>query len=589
MKLELLAPAGSPASLRAAVEAGADSVYMGALWNARMRARNFTMDELEKAIAYCRKRKVKSYIVLNTLLFDNELAPVSEYIKRVYEAGADAFIVQDLGAARLVREIAPDMELHASTQMSLHNSAFAKILKDSGFTRAVLAREISAEQAGKIKMASKIETEVFAHGALCYSYSGKCLFSYVQTERSGNRGACAQLCRLPWRLFCNGKEVKTGYLTSTKDLNVIDRIPAMIAFGIDCVKIEGRLKDANYVTAIVSAYRKAIDSVPYPDLSPYTSRGYTRGYLFGDARKEKLTNPDGIGYSGTKVGEVVKTGAGGALIRLSAALSQGDSIRASRSGKIIEVFRIYDKNGNEIKIAKNECILKIKTLKPRDTIFKVERAYIEDSFLSSFKPEKVRTAKPFAITSEKLNLPAIPKLFFADTHEDVLKTSSGSVCVVPFDKGFVELAARNGIQFAIDTPRVVFDSEMDYVLKKIESFKQYKPFAFVVSELSLVSDYPTIISHYANITNSLSAAEWVKYGNVIGIIASIELPKSRAEALGFIHYNGKMIELMISENDLFRELEVPKNSNCELVDPNGNHFSIKIRNGRTVIEKKISF
>lgn len=582
--LELLAPVGSPASLKAAVLAGADSVYMGSLWNARMRARNFSKEELAQAIAYCRKEGVKSYITLNTLIFESELKLVEDYIKFVYEYGADALIVQDLAAAAIAREIAPELELHASTQMSTHNSRTASKLKSLGFKRLILARELSLQQAESIRKNAGIEVEVFCHGALCYSYSGRCLLSKFQTGRSGNRGMCAHLCRLPWRVYCSGKETKRGYLTSTKDLSTIESVPEIAKSSIDCIKIEGRLKDAGYVRTVVSAYRKAIDTGKMDDLSKLTARTYTQGYLFGKARTEKLTNPAGQAFSGARIGEVVSVSQQGARVRLTNTLKIGDSLRTKRSGKILEIYRIYE-NEQEVPQSSRECLLKIKTLKKGDVLLKVERAEIEDSFLKEVIPMRVRNPSAFTRPSP-LKFQRFPELFYAQNKGGIFEAPKESACVLPWhsiDDEALSLAKRRGLKLVIDTPRIAFDEELPSIDEKMRELAETKPLAFMASDPSLVGEYPTILSTYANLCNSLAALEWSKFGNVKAVVASTEIEKKNAEAIGFIPYSGDMLELMISENDLLKEMELPANSEAELVDPKGNKFQVKKRFGRTIV------
>ena len=587
MRTELLAPVGSPASLRAAVEAGADAVYLGAMWNARMRARNFTMDELARAFVYCRKNGVRAYVTVNTLMFENEIAQVADYIKQVYEFGANALLVQDLGVAAIAREVAPEIELHASTQLSTHNSKTAGILKKMGFKRAVLARELSIEQAKKIRENSGIDVEVFAHGALCYSYSGKCLFSQIQTGRSGNRGVCAQLCRMPWKLYCDGKEIKKGYLTSTKDLCTVNRAQEIQEAGICSIKLEGRLKGAEYVGAMVRAYRKALDNGEPADLGKLTSRGYTEGYLFGAANTEKLVNPKASAFRGKLVGKVEKTGPNGATVKLFSTIAKGDSLRTSRSGRTVELFRIYQK-GKEVERASGECTLMIKTLKAGDELLKVERASIEDDFLSGVKAARVISGRLFSYHKPRFGF-NIPRLFYADSKKEIANAPKGSCCVLPWEEAdelALQEAKTAGVKIAVETPRVAFDRELPEVERKMKALSEYSPYAFLASELSLVSDYSTIVSAYANVCNTLAAKEWMKLGKVSGIVAAMEVPKINAESLGFSTYSGKNVELVISENDLFSELELPKGE-CFLVDPRGNRLRILRRNNRTVIMGKM--
>jgi len=587
-KIELLAPVGSPTILKAAVESGADAVYMGSStgWNARARARNFNPEEMAKAISYCHKNNVKAYVTLNTIIFEQELGPVAEYVKFIYEHGADAIIVQDLAVAKMARETGRDMGIFASTQMSVHNSKTAQMLIRLGFGRAILARELSLEQVKKIKENSGIETEVFCHGALCYSYSGKCLWSYYQTKRSGNRGGCAQLCRFPWKLSCGGKTVDKGYLTSTKDLNILERVQEMKeSGGIDAIKIEGRLKDSRYIREVVGAYRAALDGKEYTPIKP-TLRGYTTGYLFGEARKENLTNPKSQQYAGEKIGLVLRTNSQGAIVKMMGKLKVGDMIRSSSSGRCIEVFRIYV-DGQEVPESEKACLLKIKTLRKGDVIFKVQRAELNEGFLERVKPEQKRKGKIFSYTSQKLDFSKAPKLFFPDGREQMKETHADSACVIPWEDADAEIfeavKKANG-KIVIDTPRVIFDEEMPAVEKRMKELKDTAE-AFMVSEPSLISDHPTLISHYANVSNTLAAKEWMSFGNVRGIVSSMEIPYENAKSLGFLYFTGKNVELAISENNLFKEFGMTEEEGkgCELVDPRGNHFPIKLRDGRTII------
>ena len=231
---ELLAPAGSPEGVRAAVQSGAGAVYMGfGTFNARRNAQGFSHEEMADAIAYCRARNVKSNITLNILVGDRELDDALEDAKFLYEAGADALIVQDLGLARLIHAHAPDFALHASTQMTIHTLDGARQARDIGFSRVVLSRECTREQIEQITREAGVETEVFVHGALCMCYSGQCYLSAVIGQRSGNRGLCAQPCRLPY----NG-----GYPLSLKDLMLAGHVAELADWGVSSLKIEGRMK-----------------------------------------------------------------------------------------------------------------------------------------------------------------------------------------------------------------------------------------------------------------------------------------------------------------------------------------------------------
>lgn len=258
--IDLLSPVGNFDSLKAAVQNGANSVYFGAdLFSARAYASNFNMEELEQAITYAKTRGVKTNLTLNTLVTDNEFNDAFELAKKAYEFGIDAIIVQDLGLAKQLVKNFPDLDIHASTQMTVHNLQGVLKLQELGFKRVVLSRELSLQEIEYICKNSNIEIECFIHGALCISYSGQCLFSSMVGGRSGNRGKCAQPCRLPYKLLENDTEIDKGFLLSTRDLCGLDFIPNLIKAGVTCLKIEGRMKSPEYVATVTRIYRKYID------------------------------------------------------------------------------------------------------------------------------------------------------------------------------------------------------------------------------------------------------------------------------------------------------------------------------------------
>lgn len=261
-KIELLSPAGDFECLKAAVQSGADSVYLsGELFNARCGATNFDKDGLREAIRYAKLRNVKVNFTLNTLLKDEELEDAANLAKYVYSLGADAILVQDLGFGKYLIDNFPDMDIHASTQMSTHNLQGVLELERLGFKRVVLSRELSLHEIEYICQRSNIEIETFIHSALCISYSGQCLFSSLVGGRSGNRGKCAQACRLPYELLEEGsdKVIDKGYILSPKDLCGLSFIPNLINAGVKCFKIEGRMKTPEYVATVTKIYRKYIN------------------------------------------------------------------------------------------------------------------------------------------------------------------------------------------------------------------------------------------------------------------------------------------------------------------------------------------
>ena len=261
-KPELMSPAGGFPQLRAAIEAGADAVYFGLEgFNARAKAMSFTHETLPDVMGELHERGVMGFIAVNTLVFDTELARLEDELLGIAAAGADAIIVQDLGVVKLARKLAPGLPVHASTQMTITSAEGAELARELGARRVVLARELSVKDIQMIRAATDVELEVFVHGALCVSYSGQCFSSEAWGGRSANRGACAQACRLPYDLMVDGEKRELGpyrYLLSPQDLYALHQIPDLIQ-SVDCFKIEGRYKDAEYVAATTSAYRQAID------------------------------------------------------------------------------------------------------------------------------------------------------------------------------------------------------------------------------------------------------------------------------------------------------------------------------------------
>ena len=286
--IEILAPSGSFESVEAAVRQGADAVYIGSLrFSARAYAANFDRDELERAIKYCHLHSVKVHVAINTLVSDNEMNDALETAKQAYELGADAFIIQDPGLQLIIKKIYPDIALHASTQMSVHTPKAAQLLYSLGFERVVLAREMSRSEIKEVVDSCSVETEVFVHGALCMCVSGQCCLSAMIGGRSGNRGRCAQPCRLPFAVP-NG----TGFDLSLKDNCLIDKLSELSQIGVSSAKIEGRMKRPEYVAAAAAAYRHAAD-LGYADQKEterlqavFSRNGFTDGYYNGRLGRE---------------------------------------------------------------------------------------------------------------------------------------------------------------------------------------------------------------------------------------------------------------------------------------------------------------
>ncbi len=388
-KIELLAPAGDVDSLRAAVENGADAVYLGGkLFNARQSAGNFDLQEMEEALKYAHIRGASIYLTMNTLISDNEMKAAVEFAHGAYLAGIDGIIVQDPGFAHCINEMMPDLPLHASTQMTVHNLEGAKILERSGFKRVVLARELKLDEIRDIAAGTSLEVEVFIHGALCICYSGQCLMSSIIGGRSGNRGKCAQPCRLPYTLLENGKESSDSnarYLLSPKDLCTLPFINEIASSGIKSLKIEGRMKSPEYVATVVRIYRKYLDQItalpprndtvehtrlpadPFPEAESLTPNaqdiheltqifnrgGFTGGYIAGNSGRELMCYEKPKNW-GTFLGEVLSYNPreGTIQAKLNGSLAIGDGIEVwngenENPGTIVTLIRSKGKTVKE--------------------------------------------------------------------------------------------------------------------------------------------------------------------------------------------------------------------------------------------------
>ena len=368
-KVELLSPAGDLECLKVAIQNGADAVYFGAEeFNARVNGRNFNREELVEAIEYAKLRGVKTHLTLNILIKNDEFEDAIRLVEFAYNSGIDAVIIQDLGLAKKVIELFPDLEVHSSTQMTIYNLDGVKKIKDLGFSRCVLARELSINEIENICKNTDIDIEVFIHGTLCICYSGQCLMSSMIGGRSGNRGRCAGTCRLPYTLLKDNQEQAKGYLLSSKDVCTLDIIPELINAGVKSFKIEGRMKSKEYVGIVTSIYRKYIDLAESKDeykvdekdreklMQIFNRGGFSTGYLKGKLGKDMMyiKKPNHIGIP---VGEVIgyNSNKGYVKVKLAKELNLGDSIAICDSScKISELM----KGNNNIKSAnKGEIVI----------------------------------------------------------------------------------------------------------------------------------------------------------------------------------------------------------------------------------------
>lgn len=342
-KVELLAPAGSIESLYAAVQSGADAVYLGgSKFSARAYASNFDEENMTNAVNYCHLYGVKVYITINTLLKENEIKEALEYANFLYSIGVDALIIQDTGLAYLIKQNFPDFELHASTQMTVHNGEGALLLKNAGFKRIVLSRELSIHEIKHISKDLGVETEIFVHGALCICYSGQCLMSSMIGGRSGNRGRCAQPCRLPYTLIDKrSARESSAYIMSPKDTCTLEDIEKIIDSSTYSLKIEGRMKRPEYVAGVVDVYRRAVDSIYEGSqfdfekennklLKLFNREGFSKAYMFGNVGRDMMSYnfPKNTGVS---IGKAMKN----SIVELTESIALGDGIRNSEEGFIV--------------------------------------------------------------------------------------------------------------------------------------------------------------------------------------------------------------------------------------------------------------
>ncbi|MFT4177770.1 MAG: U32 family peptidase [Luteolibacter sp.] len=413
---ELLSPAGNWDCARAAVAAGADAIFFGLpKFNARLRADNFTEKDLPELMDFLHRHGVKGFVTMNTLIFTAEMKAAEDQLRLIADAGVDALIIQDLGLAKLARTIAPQVELHASTQMTITSPEGLSFIESlfPKMERAVLARELSLKEIEKFRAAGDTATtplEVFVHGALCVAYSGQCLTSESLGQRSANRGECAQACRLPYELVVDG-EVRdmgaTRYLLSPQDLAAIDLIPDLIRAGVKSFKIEGRLKSPEYVTAVTRAYRKAIDAALGKTTAPVTlqdkyslemtfSRGLTTGWLAG-TNHPYLTHGNFGKKRGPLLGKITACGEGWIELEKTAAipLQAGDGVvfDAGENRDLEQGARIWRIEGDRLIFHKTYSGINFSRIKPGHTLYKTSDPKLESELRKFWQNAKLPEKK----------------------------------------------------------------------------------------------------------------------------------------------------------------------------------------------------
>lgn len=475
-QVELLAPAGSMENLKAAVQAGADAVYLAASrFGARSSAENFDETTLREAVDYCHVHGVRVYGAVNTLIKAGEMQDALETIGMFYNCQADAVILQDVGLASLVRSCWPDLELHASTQMSVYDKAGVVAAQNAGFKRIVIARETSVESIRKIVDATKAEIEAFVHGALCYSYSGQCLMSSQIGGRSGNRGRCAQPCRKKYILSYDPESksgsLNQGFLLSTKDLMTLGHLKALVDSGITSLKIEGRLRKSDYTSAVVSAYRKELDAVlglesaeveGIPPIEAVFNRENTVGHILGAVSSEGLSSKNS-GNMGQLIGytDNYDSARKQLTIKLSGPLRNGDGIKVlaseSAPGALVNGMFI-----NREKVQKAEAGQKVAI--PFDV-----RVPVGCEVRKTLDIEIGKNAARFSQSSQRkipikavitLKVGAYGELEIYDYEGRVSQALSQSVVETPQSKGLEHDRIREQLSKTGDTPYQLMELEI---------------------------------------------------------------------------------------------------------------------------------
>jgi putative protease len=428
---ELLAPAGDWECARAAVENGADAIYFGLeRFNARMRAKNFTVADLPKLMAFLHRRGVRGYVTFNTLVFPDELTAAVDYLKSIISAGVDAAIVQDVGICRLIRNLSPDFPIHTSTQMTVTSAAGVEFARQLGANLVVLARENSLKEITLIRDAqlaagTTMPLEVFVHGALCVAYSGQCLTSESLGGRSANRGECAQACRMPYELVSDGRTVDLGdrrYLLSPQDLSGLDVLPDLVRAGVASLKIEGRLKSPEYVANITRVYRHALDRVmteifgPAPaaeaevmhtvreeslyDLEMGFSRGLYTGWFRG-VQNQELAHARFGTKRGVYLGRVTSVGPDRVTLKLAGPAKAGDGLvfDAGRPDEKEEGGRIYylDSHQQETVLRFGEGAIDFARIHVGDRVWKTNDPALDRRVRQTFEGEQIRFRRELAL------------------------------------------------------------------------------------------------------------------------------------------------------------------------------------------------
>lgn len=539
---ELLSPVGDLECLKAAVQNGANTVYLGASsFNARARATNFNNENLKEAILYAKLRNVKVNLTLNTLLKEDELNEAISLAVFAYNCGVDAIIIQDLGLAKFLHTNYPEITLHASTQMTVHNLEGVKQLEAFGFKRVVLSRELSISEIEYIRKNTNVELEVFIHGALCISYSGQCLFSSMVGNRSGNRGMCAQPCRLPYELYSNQNLLDKGFLLSPRDQSAIDFLPALIKSGIDCFKIEGRLKAPEYVATVTKIYRKYIDfiikninlsdeelinqihtMIEIPNeitglsdkeelLQVFNRGNFSKGH-FENEPNTKLIYSKKPNNMGLYLGKIQNFNAqkGHITLKLENSISVGDRISINNENYTVSELMIKNKNYPTLNLGNTVTLGRMKgNISNGMSVFRIENKKLSIFAQSTFNSEKELLNIPFdaEITIKKglpIKLTVYGKVGFyknlkVTIDSDIIPETAENQPVSK-EKIIAQLSKTGNTPFCFENINI--DLENNLFIPKISSLNELRRNAFAELENKVKEIYTFNINDGKNVSDN---------------------------------------------------------------------------------------
>lgn len=539
---ELLSPVGDLECLKAAVQNGANTVYLGASsFNARARATNFNNENLKEAILYAKLRNVKVNLTLNTLLKENELNEAISLAVFAYNCGVDAIIIQDLGLAKFLHTNYPEITLHTSTQMTVHNLEGIKQLEAFGFKRVVLSRELSISEIEYIRKNTNVELEVFIHGALCISYSGQCLFSSMVGNRSGNRGMCAQPCRLPYELYSNKNLLDKGFLLSPRDQSAIDFLPALIKSGIDCFKIEGRLKAPEYVATVTKIYRKYIDfiikninlsdeelinqihtMIEIPNeitglsdkeelLQVFNRGNFSKGHFENEPNTKLIYSkkPNNMGLYLGKI-QNFNNQKGHITLKLENSISVGDRISINNENYTVSELMIKNKNYPTLDSGNTVTLGRMKgNISNGMSVFRIENKKLSTFAQSTFNSEKELLNIPFdAEITIKKGLPIKLTVYGKTGFYKNLKVTIDSNIIpetaenqpVSKEKIIAQLSKTGNTPFCFENINI--DLENNLFIPKISSLNELRRNAFAELENKVKEIYTFNINDDKNVSDN---------------------------------------------------------------------------------------